>query len=511
MDTQPPFTGTDLFFRFGPSPSQKKEIPLVCLNGGIMADTGSEKDDYIFHNQYRYPIYAAMIGMRPMLLTYDKAQIPLYFKRLEQVKTDIKILNAFVDPYIDLDFHKPLFLPCNKNTRPCQTVSTRYFEEQLENREIINEHATGGIYLNQISPIITGLLKQFYMSLAKKNYPITADMAEYNRMAKAALFWHNKDNYIDLLKPHLNTDTLPAHVPSAVISSADLKNLTWENMTASFSSQTGIKEGIDTFFIKSNMDAAGEVATPIRKNDFQANIGAIQKEIQDKVKQMGRVDEPVKIIIQPFIERSNFSDLPYGISLTYNIYNTRYFKPLGIVGQVYQDPNYQTFIGCYISKNHTHHVLTQIGESKIQNLLQLFAQKGYRGPINLDAVLDKTGKYQFIYDCNPRLGGSFTTMTLKNALIVQGHPIDSVLAFGFRGRFVFPDLAAKLAQLSRLGLLYTRKKPTGLCLIPSFVRPNSYDFAFINAPYEQLQQILEDRILDSLSDENQKDLNGVYL
>ena len=102
-------------------------------------------------------------------------------------------------------------------------------------------------------------------------------------------------------------------------------------------------------------------------------------------------------------------------------------------------------------------------------------------------------------------------MTLKNALIVQGHPIDSVLAFGFRGRFVFPDLAAKLAQLSRLGLLYTRKKPTGLCLIPSFVRPNSYDFAFINAPYEQLQQILEDRVLDSLSDESRKDLNGVYL
>lgn len=509
MQSNTPVCIPDLFFRFSKDEKSGDGIPLVCLNGGIMADTGNECKDYIFKNQYRYPVYAAMIGARPLLLTRNDSRADLYVKQLELIKKDMALLNAVVDPFIEPDFHPPLFLPCTGNW-PYELLPNRFFKEQLNTDTILSSHAAGGVYLNQISPTIAAILRQFYNCLDSSKDSLSVDLDEYERMAKDALFWHNKDNYINLVTPHLQKQDLPYHVPSAVVNSHLLDTLTWPALKNLFAAKTG-EQNVDTFFIKSNMEAAGEVATSICRDNFSLKISVIQKEIRDKIRLMGRENVPIKIIIQPYVKRQLSDQRPSSIGITYNIMDPSHIQRVVVIGHVYEDTDHQTFIGSFESDRHTRQVLSHIDENKIINLLRLFAQKGYRGPINLDAVLAENGRYTFIYDCNPRLGGSFPGIALKYAMQAQGHHIENLLTLGYRGRFVYPDLAAKLDQLNRLELVYTRRHPRGLCLIPSFVRPHSYDYAFINAPYEELQQILDDGILDSLSDESQRDLKGVYL
>jgi hypothetical protein len=74
------------FFHFGvKSDSLADGPPLVCLNGGIMADTGSESLSYIYVCQDRYPVYAGLSGMRCLFDAYGK-----HSGTLHQWATDCK-------------------------------------------------------------------------------------------------------------------------------------------------------------------------------------------------------------------------------------------------------------------------------------------------------------------------------------------------------------------------------------------------------------------------------------
>ena len=45
--------------------------PLVFLNGAVMVDSGNEDPAYLFECQDRYPVYAALAGMRCLFLVRD--------------------------------------------------------------------------------------------------------------------------------------------------------------------------------------------------------------------------------------------------------------------------------------------------------------------------------------------------------------------------------------------------------------------------------------------------------
>lgn len=158
----------------------------------------------------------------------------------------------------------------------------------------------------------------------------------------------------------------------------------------------------------------------------------------------------------------------------------------------------------------TNRVLKQVGENKIIFLLQLFADKGYRGPINLDAVRNSDGDYIFIYDCNPRFGGTFPVFILQQALRQAGLRAETLLNIGYRGRFVYPDLTAKLVELQDQGLLYSRNRQQGVYLVPSLVRPDSFDPILINMGIEAMRQLIRSGLISSLSDPDQSDLKRVY-
>ncbi|KKM72300.1 hypothetical protein LCGC14_1421950, partial [marine sediment metagenome] len=230
-----------------------------------------------------------------------------------------------------------------------------------------------------------------------------------------------------------------------------------------------------------------------------------------KVNKMGRVQDEVMLLVQPRIKRSNNKDiLPSSVGLTYQIYDADNIELIVVAGHVYDDLEHKTFIGGYLSDELTRTVINQIGEEKVISLLRLFAGQGYRGPINLDAVKSSQGQYIFIYDCNPRLGGSFPGLIVREALTRSGLRAETVLNIGYHGRYIYPNLKAKLTELNNKGLLYTQTTQRGVYLVPSLVRPNSFDPFLINMRLEEMKEFIASDILGSLSDMEQLNLKGVY-
>ena len=479
-----------------------------------MADTGSEAPDYIFTCQDRYPPYAAFASMRCLLFVRNEAHRQLYHERLAKLREHLKLIESITGPLLDIELPEPLYMPCDLpstlRTQALPKTEITAFRQQIREPLVINEHVRGGIYLNQLSPTIAKLVGQFYELLSACNINNSTNLSDYEKHALSCLKWHDKASYINLMQKTTDNAQLPLHVPTALLSSRRLQDLTWSGLLQLVNQQDGFKDK-EEFFIKSAMDADGEVNAIVNKESFAEKIKELTEELIIKVDKMGRTQDEVLLLIQPRITLSNENDtLPSSVGFTYQILDTDNFKPVVIAGHVYDDAEHKTFIGSYLSDELTRNVLNQIGEEKVIGLLRLFAEQGYRGPINLDAVRNSQGQYIFIYDCNPRLGGSFAGLIVREALTRSGFRAETVLNIGYHGRFVYPDLKAKLTELNNKGLLYTQTNQRGVYLVPSLVRPNSFDPFLINMRLEEMKEFIASDILGSLSDMEQLNLKGVH-
>lgn len=511
LSEKKPFQYRHLFFHFGAFPgSREGGPPLVCLNGGIMVDTGSEAPDYIFTCQDRYLPYAALGGMRCLFFVRDEAHRRLYQCRIACLREHLRVIKSFTTPQLDIDLLEPLYMPCDLSGQAPADAEIAVFREQIKSQQVINDHVRGDIYLNQLSPTIATLVEQYY-DLAKENGGRGRVLPrEYHSQARAVLKWHDKASYVDLLHNCTNRDLLPPHVPTVMISSRDLSTITWTRLLELMRSKASLN-GTTEFFVKSGMDAAGEVSTILNRENFFGKINKLAGELANKVDRMGRTQQEVWLLVQPRIECCrNESSFPSSVGVTYQIHHPGKIERLVVAGHVYEDAEFKMFIGSYLADDLTNRVMKQVGEKKIISLLQLFADKGYRGPINLDAVQNNDGDYIFIYDCNPRFGGTLPCFILQQALKQAGLRAETLLNIGYRGRFVYPDLRAKLVELQDQGLLYSRNHQQGVYLVPSLVRPDSFDPILINMGIKAMRQLIRSGLLSSLSDPDQSDLKGVY-
>lgn len=515
MTVKSSFKYQHLFFHFGAfADSGEEGAPLVCLNGGIMADTGSEATDYIFTCQDRYPPYAAFAGMRCLLFVRDEAHRQQYQARLAGLREHLRLIQSVTGPLLDIDLPEPLYMPCSPaqalRVQASSNTEAAVFQRQLRDPLVINGHVLGGLYLNQLSPTIAKLVGQFYDLLKASGINSSVRIPGYEKQAITALKWHDKVSYVNLMHNYAASGQLPLHVPTALLSSRQLQGITWPRLLEIVRQQTGLEDATE-FFIKSAMDAAGEVIAIVDKENLADKIGELTNELVIKVDKMGRTHHEVMLLVQPRIKRSIDKDmLPASVGLTYQIYDACNIERVVVAGHVYDDAEHKTFIGSYLSDELTRNVLNQVSEEKIIVLVRLFAGQGYRGPINLDAVRNSQGQYIFIYDCNPRLGGSFPGLILRHALRQAGLRAETLLNIGYRGRFIYPNLKAKLMELLDLGLLYTQTRQRGVYLVPSLVRANSFDPVLINMGLEQMREIISSDLLGCLSEPDQLDLKGVY-
>jgi len=462
----------DLFFFFGEfEESPPIGLPLVCLNGGIMADSGNEPLSYIFTVQDRYPLYAALGDMRCLLFVRGDDHQRLIETRLNSAKRHLDMIQKATRIEIADDIPKPLYMPCEIDHQDVRLRPTRSFIEQVRDPRIINSHALGGIYLNQISPTIYSLLRQFYGFLKHSGHRTGMRLTDYRYMAQHALEWHDKTKGIDLLSKYKGNSPLPIHVPTLVFHSGLLEKMTWKRLVDLFRHRIGCV-GFTECFIKSGMDAAGEVSVVLNKENFLLKINELSDGIAIKAGHINRTPREVQLIVQSRIERSGDDcDFPSSVGVTYNIRDKNWIDRLAVVGHVYEDMERKTFIGCYMSDNLTLDVLEKVGEEKIITLLGLM---------------------------------------LKHAFERAGVSVKTLMTIGYRGRLIYPDLDAKLDELKRFELLFTHDRQRGAYIVPSPVRPNSFDMVLINMEMDEMRAFIRSGLINTLSDEAHCDLKGVY-
>jgi hypothetical protein len=199
------------------------------------------------------------------------------------------------------------------------------------------------------------------------------------------------------------------------------------------------------------------------------------------------------------------------VGFTYYIHDPDNIELVAMGGHLYEDSDRTAFMGSFISETLTRQAVESVGEQRLTALFRAFANQGIRGPVNLDAVRNTQGEFVFIYDCNPRLPGVFPGLVLRQALQRAGLNAESLIILGYRGRLVYPDLAAKLTHLKGLDLLYTRSRQRGVYLVPSLVRADSFDLILLNMEVAEVQQLLNSGLIHELSDEGQNDLREVFL
>jgi hypothetical protein len=296
-----------------------------------------------------------------------------------------------------------------------------------------------------------------------------------------------------------------------MLASSRLQGMTWVQLLELIGAPTG--SATETrLFVKSAVDSAGEASAVFSRESFHQKRTELLEELAEKVRDKGRADRDVCLLVQPCIERAvGPCSLPTSVGFTYYIHDLDHLEQMAVGGHLYEDPDRSVFMGNFISKTLTREAVESVGEQKLAALFRAFADQGIRGPINLDAVRNAQGEYVFIYDCNPRLPGVFPALTVEQALERVGLNAESLFTLGYRGRLVYPDLAAKLEHLDGLDLLYTRNRQRGVLLIPSLVRADSFDLVLLNMGVAEVQRVLNSGWIHELSDGRQNELQEVFL
>ena len=484
--------------------------PLVFLNGAIMVDSGNEDPAYLFECQDRYPVYAALADMRCLFLVRDDDHARHYQTAIAALAPHLATIRQYTGPLLDCGVPEPLYLGCQFDASRIRLSLCDKSRQQVADGEVISRHLTSGIYFHQMAPLISDLASQFRDLMQQQGIQVELEEDAIRRSAQLALQWHDKSRYVDLLHDSDHAD-LPNHVPTAVISSQHLKELTWPRLQDLVGQHAG-SENSASFFIKSSVDSAGEVCVSLDATNFDQKIAALVEAIEAKARHLNRSGSALQLLVQPRIETSSDRfDRPMSMGFTYHIYDVDRIEPVVFTGHLYEDPERKVFMGTYLSESLSQDALRAIGENKLLALFRLFAEQGLRGPINLDAVRNVHGEYIFVYDCNPRFGGSLPGLILKLALQREGLRADTLMTIGYRGRIVYPDLRTKLDELCDLDLLYTRDKQRGVYLVPSIVRPDSYDLIILNLEIAEMRQFIESGLIHTLSDQGRTELPGIYV
>lgn len=151
------------------------------------------------------------------------------------------------------------------------------------------------------------------------------------------------------------------------------------------------------------------------------------------------------------------------------------FKYVGSTEQISTDGDCTEYMGSIWRYEDDEAVLQSIGPHKIQNLCNLYAEKGYIGPIG------------FIFYCNPRRTANQYVYNMKNYMLRNGLPLQTLANVGRSGMFNTPNLSETLQDLKQRNVLMTPCNRQGSILLPHL--NGGFDVHFAN--FENTEQILE--------------------
>jgi hypothetical protein len=502
------------FFDMGPA-QPAAGPPLGVIAGGLILDSGEAERTFIFRCQDRYLAYNTLHGLRTVLFVADDEHVRYYRDELAGLHQSWDVIAAECGVLPAGGPPEPLFVACDIDR--LRLGACWALLDQLR-RSVVPRDVTPRLYLNQISPTYADLVGQLDRLLRDHGLPGGFDGDACARLGELALRFHNKARYVELVQAHGGAG-LPAHVPTAVIAPERfLAVRRWSDLVHLYRERTGDGEPA-AIFVKSAQDSSGNVAARLTEETFDLRAGALRREIEqhilglrvdlderarelraevdaapalrplaltdDRLRRYKRLQAERRTGIDLLVQRevappADLEGRFVSIGASFQIGGPERIELIEVAAQLYRDPERRSYLGSYLSPAIERSVIREPFDAELRRLCRLFAEQGWRGPINFDARLAADGAYQLIYDCNPRLTAVFPALAVRAALRAQGLSADSVLSLGYRGEFVWIDLPARLAMMSARGLLYTRERQRGAVVLPNLSRRHGFDVVFVN-------------------------------
>ena len=538
----------NLFFHF-----QREQFPfhggLGLIGGGLILDSGEADPSFMYRCQDRYFVYTSLFGMRSLFLVMNQAHESLYKQNVQELRAALSTLQRHTGIKLFDILAEPLYLTYDANTN--RVSVDHHFITQFRQSGLSQLAA---IYANQISPSCAELIEQLSEQLSVHNIKHNFDSSAYRRAAALASRFHDKQAYFELIARSAATQTV-GHTPTLLIDEQKLLTLdSWEKIY-----HLAIEHGVldasskPKLFIKSTLDSGGNTSAVLSPDDFQAQYSRLRQAIRQGVHlsdtpfdvalqalqgviadsatlsqvpgvaartndwlsawMQNRRSKSVRYLLQRCIAGSPQAPgaLPSGVGFSLFIDQDKNVNLIAIAGQIYSDIERKHHLGSLLSTRLEQTALSVCKMSALKKLCQLFADEGYRGPISFDAVLNERHEYEFIYDCNPRLTAVMPSLAVKTALTRLGHTVESIINLDYRGRFLFPDLAAVLRRLKRDGLLFTASHPRGLLILPNIARKHGYDILLVNLEQDEALEAMRHSIFNDNFDIDKGRIDTLHL
>jgi len=508
-----------LFFEYGARSAQAE--PLALFGGPLIFDSGEAEATFLYRCQDRFYAYASMLGLRTVFLVEDRAHADRYVSPLQAFHRDADTIAGATGVLRVRAPKTPLFLGCRLEDASLSSLGPDWSDEPLKAGCAVR------LLLNQISPTGARLVRQMADILAEAGIALPVDADACAADGARAFQLHDKAHAMALFRIP-DSDGGPRALPTAALDVEEFIGLAdWEALAEVYRSRSGDRSTVTDLVVKSSRDSAGNTSGTFNAANFEEARVRLARETEswdlqaDPVAQLVEARRDieasprlcsaaypdarllgfeaqrrrrryrVRLLVQRRIPPAGGSaERPAAIGLSFFVQPDGQVETICISGQTYQDEARRHFRGAYLDSASDEAFRGSAFEAQMHRMCRRAAAKGYRGPINFDALLDRDGDYTLIHDCNPRLSAVFPPLALQRALAREGHRPRTVLSLGYRGEFQADDLAHSLESLKLQGWLYSCKTRSGALLYPSLVRPGAFDVHMLDVPPSAVTEIV---------------------
>ena len=395
----------------------------------------------------------------------ERAQVNAHIQTISE-ETDLPLPHMDQPLYVDFDIHSgyPNILKTIKKYR--------------DNPEVLGQLAACLADPSRLEMNQAGLFHEDVLTAVHALFPNIAIHPDFQRRIRSSVNYVDKTISVDLVNnaPHVD---LPKHAISRTYIVEDvLTAQSYTDLKKSWEDIGGCSAQTDTIVVKLGPDSGGEGVFLVRPDNFAHFRQKLQKLPDTSMKCM--LQEPI------CVPRTSPNGLPNRTSLDFVIGGKKSIQYVGSAGQISADEECTEYLGSVWRYEDDEAVLQSIGPHRLQNLCNLYAERGYIGPIGFDFLMDEDGEYNYIFDCNPRRTANQYVYNMKDYMHRNGIRLKTLANVGRSGMFKTPNLSETLQDLKQRNVLMTPYNGQGTLLLPHL--NGGFDVHFAN--FEDVQEIL---------------------
>ncbi|AMP39873.1 glutathione synthetase [Ralstonia solanacearum] len=507
-------------FAFG-----RGDVPIAFIGGGLILDSGEAENTFVFRCQDRFLVYTSLQGWASLVLVLDEDQRRHYERLLATLAARLQHL-AEVHGVSPPRLPMPLYVQCD-----LRTLSLAATDSLANVADVLAKRRERVFFLtNQVSPTTSRLLRELTGLLRERGVRVEFDAAACEQVSTLALDWHNKARFMAFQRDAAMSGG-PPRPPSMVLApDAFIGTQSWRELANDFARHGDLATPPAELFLKSSQDSSGNVSAILSEAAYPEHAAAFAAEVRRWLLADGFDDERfvqelrdecalppswehvrlddgtlaalrqaqarrrtrLPLIVQPVLRPpADGSDRPASLGVSLFVDDDSCPHVVAVAAQLYRDAQRRQFVGLYVDDRLLHDHRARALAEQCKSMARTLARHGYRGPVNFDACLGPDDRYWFVGDCNPRLTALYVPLAVRAWLRADGVQVDSVISFGYRGELAMQDVPRCIDAWSGAGLLFSRRQPRGMVILPNLARRDGHDALAVNLDVAQAAAAFE--------------------